>query len=89
VEASVPFSFVPLRLDRLLVATVEELAREFPDLPVGVVVRCIAASRAAASIAASDDLGDVALAIADAARADLRYLSASVPDTASAAVPAG
>ena len=78
-----PERFVPRRIDVLLVDLVQQLGREYPELPYGLIARCVDVARRSADhwLAPIEDAepAEVALIIEEAARADLDQICATAP----------
>lgn len=75
--------FVPRRTDVLLVDLVQRLGGDYPELPYGLVARCVDVARRSADhwLAPIEDSEptEVVLVIEDAARADLDQICATLP----------
>jgi hypothetical protein len=73
--------FLLRRIDVLLVDLVQELDLEYPELPYGLVARCVevAGRQVSRQPSPSDDLTGIVAAVAAAAREDLNRICASVP----------
>lgn len=76
-------TFVPRRIDVLLVDLVEQLGRDFPELPYGLVARCVDVARRSVDhwLAPVEEAepAEVVVVIEEAARADLEQICSTVP----------
>lgn len=74
--------FVPRRIDVLLVDLVQQLDGDFPELPYGLVARCVDVARRTVDhwLAPIEDAepAEVVLVIEEAARADLEQICATM-----------
>jgi hypothetical protein len=77
----VPEPFVPRRIDLLLVDLVQQLGSDYPELPYGLVARCVDVARRSADtwLAPIEDAepAEVVVVIEEAARADLDQICAA------------
>jgi hypothetical protein len=75
--------FVPRRIDVLLVDLVQRLGGDFPELPYGLVARCVDVARRSVDhwLAPIDEAepAEVVVIIEEAARADLEQICATTP----------
>ncbi|HET7311662.1 MAG TPA: hypothetical protein VFJ17_10090 [Mycobacteriales bacterium] len=78
-----PEPFVPRRIDVLLVDLVQQLGVDFPELPYGLVARCVDVARRSVDhwLAPIEDAepSEVVVVIEEAARADLEQICATMP----------
>lgn len=66
------------RLERLLIETIDRLCDEFPNLPLGIVSRCVEAARVTAPPAVPQDLTESVARIEMLAREDLRTIDGAL-----------
>lgn len=75
--------FVPRRIDVLLVDLVQRLDADYPELPYGLVARCVDVARRSVDhwLAPIEDAepAEVTVVIEEAARADLDQIRATMP----------
>lgn len=78
-----PETFVPRRIDVLLVDLVQQLGAEFPELPYGLIARCVDVARRSVDhwLAPIEEAEprEVLGVIEDAARADLEQIRTTAP----------
>jgi hypothetical protein len=78
-----PEPFVPRRIDVLLVDLVQQLGGDYPELPYGLIARCVDVARRSVDhwLAPIEDAepAEVAVVIEQAARADLDQICAAAP----------
>jgi hypothetical protein len=75
--------FIPRRIDVLLVDLVQQLGADYPELPYGLVARCVEVARRSVDhwLAPIEDAepSEVAHIVEEAARADLEQIRSTLP----------